>query len=374
MKNIVSVVACFVLLFACAEPPKRIEQQPRRTVVFYPPPPAQPRIQFLVSITNEDDMGVDTTSGLEKWLLGDKTSERELGKPYDIGSSKGKIYVLDRRFNKLLFIDLVNKKFDFLRDQRLGALSNPSGIWISKEDIKYIADMKRKQVVAFDQDNEFLRAYGDKDLFDKPVDVAVYDNLLYVCDMDKHMVMVLDKDSGELVATIGEMGAEEGTFYRPSHVTVDDRGNIFVNDAFNFRVQEFDQEGHFVRSFGELGDTMGSFARPKGIAIDRANHLYVVDAAFENIQIFDEQTGDLLLFIGGPGSGPGNMYLPAGVHIDYDNVEYFADYVDKDFRVDYLIYVGNFFGTKKLNIYGFGEWIGSSLNAAREANVVESEP
>jgi DNA-binding beta-propeller fold protein YncE len=158
---------------------------------------------------------------------------------------------------------------------------------------------------------------------------------------------------------------------KPTHVIADVRGNIFVNDAFNFRVQQFDPSGKFVRSYGYLGDGLGAFARPKGLDVDREGNLYVADAAFENVQIFDEQTARLLLFFGGPGNGPGNLYLPSGVHIDYANGAYFRNFADKDFRLDYVVYVGNTFGSNKLNVYGFGEWIGESLSADRRKEYVE---
>lgn len=359
MKQIISALLVALFVVGCATAP---HEKKERTVVFYPPPPLQPRLQFLHSISIEKDVG-KVRSRMEDFLLGKPENEKQIGKPYDIGSSKGKIYVMDRQFRKLLIIDLKAKSFDYLRDQRLGELEDPSGIWISSDDVKYIADMKRKQVVVFGPDNRFVRAYGGREMFDRPTDVAVHGDRLYVSDMNKNQVFVLDKPSGRLVTTIGQLGTDEAHFYKPTHVEVDSQGNLFVNDAFNFRVQKFTPDGSFVRSFGTLGDTLGSFARPKGLSVDRDAHLFVADAAFENVQIFDVHDGRLLLFMGGPGRKPGSMYLPAGVHIDYENVPFFEQFADKDFKVEYLLYVGNTFGENKLNVYGFGDWIGPPLSA-----------
>ena len=343
----------FLILFGCvAAPTEKTE-----TVVFYPSLPDRPRLQFLHTITGEEDLG-GGQSDFEEFLLGEPSSEKQLGKSYDIGSSNGKIFVLDRSHKKLIIIDLVANEFDYIRDQRLGELNEPSGIWITADEIKYIADMKRKQVVVFGRDNNYLRVYGDKKLFDKPVDVAVYKDSVYVCDMNKNQIFVLDKESGKVKTTIGELGKQDGQFYKPTHVIVDQAGNIFVNDAFNYRVQKFDAAGRFLKTYGFLGDNIGGFVRPKGLDIDQDGHLYVADAAFENVQIFDEKTGQLLLFFGGPGMGPGDMYLPSGVHVDYANAAYFKNFVDKDFRLKYILYVGNMFGPRRLNVYGFGEWIG----------------
>lgn len=358
MKRTAILLLVLLLLMGCAVVPAKKKEA---MVVFYPPPPQQPRLQFLSSISGEDDLG-KTKSKLDEFILGKSDSFKKLGKTYDIGSSNGKIYVLDRKVKKVIIIDLANKEMDFIQDQGLGALDDPSGIWVTKDDVKYVADMKRKQIVVFGPDNKFLKAYGKKDLFDKPTDVAIYEDSVYVSDMNKHRIFVLDKKTGKLKRIIGETGSKEGTFYRPTHVIVDHYGNIYVNDAFNFRIQKFDPQGKFIESFGALGDAIGSFARPKGLDIDKEGHLYVADAAFENVQIFDDKTTHLLLFFGGPGVGPGNMYLPAGVHIDYDNVKYFEQYAEKDFKLKYLLYVGNMFGSRKLNVYGFGDWVGQELS------------
>ncbi len=350
MKRVVLVLMAFITLAGCATAPQEV------MTVFYPPLPQRPRLQFLLAISGEEDIGASQGEFME-FLVGEPTSDKDIGKSYDIGSSEGKIYIMDRRFKKVIFIDLANRKFGYILDQGRGALNEPSGIWVTADDIKYVADMERKQIVVFGRDNKFLRTYGGPDVFDKPTDVAVYEDTLYVSDMDKHQIIVLDKDSGEVKMTVGGVGAEEGRLGRPSHVVVDHLGNIFVTDAFNFRVQKFDPQGAFVKSYGFLGDNLGGFVRPKGLATDREGHLYVVDAAFENVQIFDDKTAQLLLFFGGAEAGPDSMILPAGVHIDYRNAGYFSNFVDKEFRLKYLVYVGSMFGVNKLNVYGFGDWI-----------------
>jgi len=331
-----------------------------RMVVFYPPLPQAPKLQFLHAISIEEDLGA-TRSAFQEFLLGKQPVERSIGRPYDIASSPGKIYVLDRSVRKLAIIDLARRAIDYLPDQRLGVLDDPSGIWVTPDDVKYVADMKRKQVVVFGPDNAYLRAYGAGELFEKPVDVAVFGDRVYVCDMSKNQIFVLDKNTGELKMTIGTAGTESGELNRPSHVVVDSKGHIFVNDAFNFRVQQFDASGKFIRSYGFPGDNLGAFARPKGLDIDREGHLFVADAGFENVQIFDEETGRLLLYFGGSGPGPGKMFLPAGVHADYVNAGYFNRFVNKDFRLKFVIYVGNTFGPDRLNVYGFGEWTGKEI-------------
>ena len=106
-----------------------------------------------------------------------------------------------------------------------------------------------------------------------------------------------------------------------------------------------------LASVGSYGRGLGEFVRPKGIAVDRESNLFVVDAGFENAQIFNKE-GKLLMFFGGNYKGPGDMWLPAKVALDYDNLKYFQKYVDAAFKLKYLIFVTNQFGPDKLSIYG----------------------
>ncbi len=361
MKRIIFALFITMILFSCAAP----EKKKTGPVVFYPALPQQPRIQYLTSIMFEEDLG-RKQSRFDEFLLGEKPTMKRIGRPIDIGSVKGRIYVSDRLYKKIIIIDLEKNEFDYIRDTGIGTISDSAGIWITEDDMKYVTDISRKQILVFDDKNEFLKAYGDIDQFDKPMDVAVYGERIYVCDLNKNKIIVLDKSSGEVVQEIGELGREEGKLFKPSYITMDNDGNLYVTDSFNFRVQMFDSQGKYVKSFGFHGDVPGSFARPKGIAMDREKHLYVADAAFENVQLFDVETANLLLFFGGFGGKPGSMYLPAGVHIDYDNVEYFQKYADKDFKIKYLIIIGNLVSDKRIGVYGFGDWTGSPLPGIKD--------
>lgn len=351
MKKTVFILSILLICMGCASIP---DQKTIYGTVFYPPLPQQPRLQFIRAISGGHDLGKEQ-SAFQEFLIG-KPRYQELGRPYDVGASKGKIYVLDRMYKKIVILDLADKKLSFLNDHGAGSLGDPSGIWISEDDFKYVADMQRKQVVVFDQNDAFLRTYGSKGVFEKPVDVAVYGNRVYVVDMDKDQLFILDKDTGEVIKAVGE----KGDFFNPSHVTVGPSGNVFVNDAFNFLIKKFTPDGTLTDIIGFHGDNIGGFARPKGLAVDKNGNLYSVDAAFENVQIFDDQ-GRLLLFFGGAGMGPGNMYLPAGIEIDYNNVSYFSKFTDPNFELEYLVYVTNTYGQGKLSVYGFGHWVGDTL-------------
>jgi len=345
------LLAIIFLVTGCTTTP-----QIRPESVFYPPRPDKPRLQFLTAISSEDDLTVKK-GGLDDFLLGGKETDKSIGRPYAVQAVKGKIYLTDRVSNDILEINLLTSTINPLRAGGRGALQTPSGLWIADDGSKYIADLKRRQVVVFDRDNNFKKVLGDATSLERPVDVAVYGDRVYVCDMKKQQVVVFERITGKQLSTIGKAGDKEGEFNRPTHITIDRQGNLIVNDAFNFRIQKFTPDGKFLQMIGTAGSTLGNMARTKGVVTDHDGNLYAVDAAFENVQIFNPE-GKLLMFFGGAGLEPGSMYLPAGIAVDYVNVPYFQKYADKNFKLKYLIHICNMTGANKLNVYGFGDWIG----------------
>ena len=84
-------------------------------------------------------------------------------------------------------------------------------------------------------------------------------------------------------------GINGDSFNRPSDVTWDRAGNIYVADGFgaNNRIAKFTKDGDFVKSWGQTGSAQGQFNKIRGIASDAAGNLYVADAGNKRIQVFD---------------------------------------------------------------------------------------
>lgn len=343
-----------LFVYGCAPVP-----QQQAETLFFPELPNEPRMQFLTSISSDLDLG-KRRGGFDQFLLGDPGARR-LGRPHDFAPAPGRMYVSDTAHNMVLILDYDKKELRALATDRAARLRQPLGITVA-DGLLYVVDGAREQVLVFDHEEKYIRLYGSPEIFERPMDVAVYGDRVYVVDFFGYDIKVFDRDSGELLRTIGERGREEGQLDRPTHVKVDEEGNIFVTDSLNFRIQKFDPEGNYLHEIGFPGDVPGAFARPKGFDISQDGFLFAVDAAFENVQVFLEEKQFLVYFFGSFGNAPGFMYLPSPLIMDYDNVDFFKQYVDKDFEVQYLLYVGNQLGNYKINVYGFGKWIGAPLN------------
>lgn len=327
--------------------------------MFYPPLPDPPRIQYLLSVSSPEDIGIRKGSGgFERFVTGTQPEEGAgaLQKPYGVALHEGKLYVVDTRGPGYAIFDLPGKRYKFVSGEGAGRMRKPINIRVDRDGNRYVTDTEREQVLVFDARDRFVRAFGKAGQF-RPGDVEVGGDHLYVSDLEHHRIEVLDRNTGETVQSFGKAGSREGEMFFPTNLSLGPDHFLYVTDTGNFRIQKFTFFGKKAGSVGTVGISPGQFARPKGIALDRRNRLFVVDAAFENVQIFDPE-GNLLLFFGGPGTEPGSLNLPASVHIDYESAPWFQKYADPRFRLEYVIAVTNQFGLGKVVLFGFGRMEG----------------
>lgn len=79
-----------------------------------------------------------------------------------------------------------------------------------------------------------------------------------------------------------------GTFNRPTDVTWDTKDNIFVADGYgNSRVAKIDKNGNWVKALGTRGSGPNQFSTVHGITSDAKGNIYVADRGNRRVQVFD---------------------------------------------------------------------------------------
>ena len=351
--KLVLAVAWLAFIAGCAtDQGSKVGKKP----IFYPPPPAAPRLQFLVSYSDEIDLGM-AVSPLATFITGETPRSQPIVKPYGVLIMSNQIFVCDTGTRTVDILDLVGKTMSRFSPADAGKFGTPVNLAIDEDGTRYVADTGRNRILIYGAGDALIGQIGEDDSL-RPTCVALGKGRIFVTDIKTHCVRVYDKVGLKPLFTIPRNPdeAEEkepGKLYMPVNVAVDQSGRVYVSDMATCRVLVFDAEGRHLRSIGTRGDLPGQFARPKGIAVDRENRLYVVDAATQVCQIFDAD-GKLLLFFGEQGGSAAPLSLPAGITVDYAHVGLFQKYVAPDFVVEQLVIIANQYGTKKISVYGLG--------------------
>lgn len=351
MKRYALAIILIPLLFFSQSCSRKLVRPASLEKVFFPAPPDTARIQFLTSISGSEDIA-EERSAFAEYVLGEEEG-RAIVKPYGISSFKGKLYICDTILGGLEVIDLDKKAFDYFTPGGQGSLKKPLNCTVSESGELYVADAERKQVVVFNSSGKYLTQIGNPKTM-RPTDVAIFDRKIWISNSVSHKVHVYDELSKrELFSFPQAAEGDAGYLYAATNLTVTSDA-VYVTDFGDFNIKVFDRDGNYQKSIGSYGRQIGNFVRPKGLAVDRNQNLFVVDAGFQNVQIFDAQNR-LLMFFGGAYRGKGYMWLPAAVHIDYENTAYFQQYVEPGYNLKYLIFVTNQYGPDKINVYGHVE-------------------
>ena len=252
-------------------------------------------------------------------------------------------------------------------DRKTALLRSPEGIAADDSGNLYITEYKSSIVRRINKNGTvsllagqpmttgYADGPGNQSLFNRPHGLAV-DNAgtVYVCDMKNHLIRTISPDGrvGTLTGKAGVSGTADGVkgqarFNQPEGVAVNNRGEVFVTDTYNYTIRKIDRQGR-VTTLAGLGGRKGyadgrgrwaRFNKPIGIAIDRADNLYVTDADYDGkpngncvIRKVD-QRGNVTTVGGKPGlaghkDGPVSEALfnrPAGIAVATDGSIFVAD-------------------------------------------------
>jgi len=326
----ITAIALLLTLAGCATAKK---EEPVRLV--WPPPPLAARIEFVRSVISDEDLNKDTTfsQNLLNFLAGEKPKANRIVEPMGLAVSDDgqRLYVSDFAQLEVFVFDFGKKTFTKIGEQE--KLARPVGVALDGQENLYVVEQEKKGISVFDHQQKRIRFITDPSI-ERPTGIALdrERGKIYLADTGhtkskEHTIKILNL-AGELVGKIGkEKGDGPGQFLFPTYLALDPKGNLYVTDTLNSRVQMFDPDGKYVKSFGQRGNAWGMFDKPKGVAVDSFGNVYVADSGWSNVQIFN-QKGEVLLFFGGRGPIPGMLKNPTAVAIDKENRIYVADYLN----------------------------------------------
>jgi len=179
-------------------------------------------------------------------------------------------------------------------------------------------------ILKFSRDGKFLQQIGkpgqnakdNKANLDKPADIAVDGDELFVADGGDHQrVVVLDAATG---AFKREWSGHGGPFQRVSSIAVAKDGSVYVGDRKGNNVQIFKKDGTFVK---QLDIAKGTLANGSvwdvGFSSDaKQTWLFVADGQNSTVRVFNRSTLAAAGTIGDGGRWPGRFYAVNNVAMD----------------------------------------------------------
>jgi DNA-binding beta-propeller fold protein YncE len=125
--------------------------------------------------------------------------------------------------------------------------STPHGITGSKDGKIYVADRRGNRVQVFDHQGKFLAekiiapaTLASGSAFVPVLSPDPQQQWLYLADGTNHKVWILRRSDLEIVGDFGRGGRQVGQFLRPHGMSIDSQGNLYVGEASTGRrVQKF---------------------------------------------------------------------------------------------------------------------------------------
>ena len=169
-------------------------------------------------------------------------------------------------------------------------VDNSGNVWVTDavSEARTPQGTRGHQVIKFSPTGEVLMTLGTpghagvgRNSFNAPADVVVADNGdVFVADGhgdDTNNRVVKFSTDGTYMKEWGKTGYGPGEFRTLHALAMDTAGRIFVGDRSNNRIQIFDQDGEFLTQWTQFG-------RPSGISFDPRGRIYVADSESDDVQ------------------------------------------------------------------------------------------
>ena len=177
-------------------------------------------------------------------------------------------------------------------DVEMGA---PSSVVWTKENHLVVFNRGPNPLMEFDGEGKFVRSWGQGD-YVRPHGMRLDpDGNIWTTDVNGHTVRKMNL-AGEVLLTLGKFGQpgepEDGLLFEPTDLTVNAEGEVFIlvgHGRGTPQLLKYNNHGEFIKKWGGAGTGPGEFDTPHSIVVDQRGQIYVADRQNRRIQIFDNE-------------------------------------------------------------------------------------
>jgi len=262
-------------------------------------------------------------------------------------NSKGHIFVFTRSGQTRLFEFAPDGKFVREIGKDLYGFAFAHVVRIDKDDNIWCVDEGANMAIEFNPQGRVIMLYGRKPesvegaapppgtpplapnpdfavfsqrLFNRPADVAwdAAGNSFFADGYNNSRVVKYDK-TGNWVKAWGKRGTEPGEFHTVHTIATDAKGNVYVGDRENHRIQIFDNDGNFLKQWTNIGSPWAICITPGPKQV-----LYTSDSNPGQIYKMDLD-GYILGVFGKAGKQPGQFGWVHEIACPSENTLYVAE-------------------------------------------------
>ena len=139
----------------------------------------------------------------------------------------------------------------------------------------------------------FVGSWGKEWIADAHGIFITHDDVVFVADRDAHQICAFSRD-GKLPQTLGRRHGPLEPFNHPADIAVGPAGDIYVADGYgSSQVHRFSRDGTLLRTWGRPGRGPGEFGLPHAVWVLPDGRVLVADRENCRVQVFTPQ-GDYL--------------------------------------------------------------------------------
>jgi sugar lactone lactonase YvrE len=210
----------------------------------------------------------------------------------------------------------------------------PTGIATDKNGSVFVIDVTNNCVQKFTADGQFITKWVNYEnsidhsdgIFIMPTAIAVDKRGdVYVADSWDGRIQKFSSDDLYLSTWFV---AESNTDYPRNirDIAIDEMDNLYVVDSNYDQIRKYTANGSLIVEWGGTGSNEGefNFDTEGSIAIDKQQHVYVLDTGNNRIQKFDSN-GRFISAWGSQGKNIGQFQRPQNIAIDSNDILFIAD-------------------------------------------------
>ncbi len=272
------------------------------------------------------------TSGCKTGLAG--SSAGQFKGADGVAFSGGRAYVVDPVNDRVEELSMLGQYIGTFGSKGIGngQFETPYGINVDPvSGTLFVGDYGNDRIDEFNIGGVFLGSFGKKGSGNgellNPERVAVNSaGDVYVADAGNNRIEEWEPVPSTPVysSQFGSGGGATGQFATPKGIAFDGKGNFWIADDGNHRIQEFNGLGEYQHVIGSWGEEPGEMKNPKGVAVDSKGNIWVADTGNNRIQEFKENR-ELERYFGKSGTGASQFNEPKGLAVDQYNNVWVAD-------------------------------------------------